>query len=128
MGARRLKIVDGEMERMKERFDQANEKIETLETEIEEKIVRTKELQAKQLHESEHLDKTIEKMDCHIDVLYDQLLTAKMAFLEVSKNLDANLQDAMEVVDDENPEGMDLTGGFASYMDGAALKVTQSEN
>jgi len=150
--ARRLKIVDGEMERMKERFEQANSKIETLETEIEEKNVRTKELQAKQLHESEqddkmdnkardckektklaeikaeHLDKTIEKMDCHIDVLYDQLLKEKMAFLEVSKNLDANLQDAMEVVDDENPDGMDLTGGFASYMDGVALKVTQSEN
>ena len=34
----------------------------------------------------------------------------------------------MEVVDDENPDGVDLTGGFASYMDGVSLKVAQTSN
>ena len=148
----RLKIVNGELERFVGRADWALKKIEPLEVEIEEKVVRTKELQAKSNSElsaddamdnkvvsikekvketemkCEFLDKTIEKMDMHIDDLYDQLLKEKLAFLEVSKNLDANLQDAMEVVDDENPEGVDLTGGFASYMDGGAIKVSQSNN
>lgn len=149
--ARRLKIVDGELERMGVRQTEANEKIKGLEAEVEEKTIRTKELQAKQLHEAEQddkmdnkvrdrcertklaemkaefLDKSIEKLDSTIDSLYDQLLQAKFAFLEVSKNLDANLQDAMEVIDDENPDGVDLTGGFASYMDGVSLKVAQTE-
>jgi len=148
----RLKIVNGELERFVGRTDWALKKIEPLEVEIEEKMVRTKELQAKSNSElsaddmmdnkvvsikekvketemkCEFLDKTIEKMDMHIDDLYDQLLKEKLVFLEVSKNLDANLQDAMEVVDDENPEGVDLTGGFASYMDGGAIKVSQSNN
>jgi len=148
----RLKIVNGELERFIARADYKLKKIEPLQLEIEEKMVRTKELQAKSNSElsaddmmdnkvvsikekvketemkCEFLDKTIEKMDMHIDDLYDQLLKEKLAFLEVSKNLDANLQDAMEVVDEEAEEGVDLTGGFASYMDGGAIKVSQSNN
>merc|ERR1712066_837694 len=119
--ARRLKIVEGDMDRLKIRAEEANEKIEKLETEIEEKTIIA-EMKA------EFLDKSIEKLDSTIDNLYDELLIAKLDFLEVNKNLDANLQDAMEVVDDENPDGVDLTGGFASYMDGVSLKVAQTSN
>jgi len=149
---RRLKIVEGDMDRLKVRAEDANEKIKVLETETEEKSVRSKELQYKQHAQTEEddrmdnkvreckektklaeikaegLDKSIEILDATIDNLYDQLLTAKLEFLEVSKSLDANLQDAMEVVDDENPDGVDLTGGFASYMDGVSLKVAQTSN
>jgi len=150
--ARRMKIVESDMDRLKVRAEDANEKIKTLETEIEEKSVRSKELQYKTQAEAEEddrmdnkvreckektkiaemkaesLDKSIEILDTTIDNLYDQLLIAKLEFLEVSKSLDANLQDAMEVVDDENPDGVDLTGGFASYMDGVSLKVAQTSN
>lgn len=118
--ARRMKIVESDMDRLKTRAEEANEKIGKLEAEIEEKTIRTKELQYKTLHEAEEddkmdnkvreckektkiaemkaefLDKSIEKLDSTIDNLYDELLLAKLDFLEVSKNLDANLQDAIK--------------------------------
>merc|ERR1712066_1089324 len=90
------------------------------------KVGETKERTKSAEMKAEHLDKSIEKLDNTIDTLYDQLLLAKLAFLQVSKNLDANLQDAMEVVDDEAENGVDLTGGFSAYMDPGQLKVSQS--
>jgi chromosome segregation ATPase len=118
---RKLRIVENDLERINERAEDFESKISGFETKIEgdrnrlnefekqagenaekedkleDEVRRLSEVSKNEETRAEFAERTVEKLETNIDILQDGLYNEKAAFIDLSKKLDATLNDMMSV-------------------------------
>merc|ERR1712173_551643 len=92
--ARKLRIVEGDLERMVDKSEEFEAKVAESESTIADNTVRNLSERLKTAETgAEFGERTVEKLERTIDTLQESLYNEKVAFKELSLKLDKTLQD-----------------------------------